>query len=98
MSNRVSVQVCKFVDYGMGRGIKDEYWGYRIYDDYGVSYDNMYESMESVFDDLNPSTILTFIQENHEDFHESVVFSNGLYLCDEWVDITDQLGDIEDDE
>jgi hypothetical protein len=95
MSNRVTIQICKFVNYGIDRQPQDEHWGYRIYDDYGVNYDNLYDTLEDVFDELNPDTILEFIQEKHYEFFESVLYSGGLYLCDDWINITEQMDDSE---
>jgi hypothetical protein len=93
MSNRVTIQVCKFVNYGTNRAPQDETWGYRIYDDYGTDYNNNYETLEDVFDELNPDTILEFIEEKHDNFYESVLYLGGLFLCDDWIDVTEQMSD-----
>jgi hypothetical protein len=95
MGNRVTLQVCKFVDYHMNGNPSCEHWGYRIYDDYGTDYDNFYETLGDVFDDIKEETILAFIGENHNNFYESVLFCGGLYLCDSWVDVTEQMSDDE---
>lgn len=95
MSNRVGVQICKFVDYRLDGGPGDESWGYRIYDDYGQDYDNNYESFEDVITDINEENILRFIENNHNDFHGTVVHKNGLYLCGSWVEVTERMSDDE---
>ena len=95
MSNRVSIYICAFVDYSQPKSIIDTNYGYRICDDYAQEYNNNYESIGDVFDELNPEGILFWVETNHPDFHETVLHKNGLYLCDNWIDVWEQMTDDE---
>lgn len=61
--------------------------GFRIYDDYGQSYDNCYEDVQEMIDEgINDETIFDFIKGRFSDsFYESVV-DKGIYLNGRWVD------------
>jgi hypothetical protein len=93
MSNRVAIQICEFHDHSLNGTLIDTHYGYRIYDDYSQSYNNTFDGMQEVCDFLDPASILGWVEVNHPEFYESVLFKNGLYLCNDWIDVWEQMDD-----
>jgi hypothetical protein len=96
MSNKVSLQVCEFVDYYEDRSICYHHYGYRIYDDYDSSYNNTFDTLGQVFDEIgNP---LHYVEDYHSDFFESVVHAGGMYFCNDWISLLGPEEEEEEDE
>jgi len=83
MSNRLTIQFCKFVDYTREGNILDTHWGYRIYDDDEQDYDSGWNSLNQLCDAITPDNIFKFVEENHPNF----VFGTlrGIKLNGAWV-------------
>lgn len=70
MSNRLDVQYTKFVDINdEGKEIETS-WGFRVFDSYGKSYDNFYESFEQLKEQVNPKTILSVLENLDQEMHD----------------------------
>jgi hypothetical protein len=84
MSSRVFFQVTKFTDLSIVDGklveSEDVDYGYRLFDDYGKTYDNMLTEKEALA--LTPEKALKIINEN-EEFAVAVV--SGFLFNGEWL-------------
>jgi hypothetical protein len=98
MSNRVSIQACKFTDYRPDGTVIYELYGYRIHDDYEQDYDNCYDSIQEVFDAITPANVMEFVEENHYDFLDVIQHKGGLYLNGDWIEVGESDDDEESDE
>jgi hypothetical protein len=85
MSNRVSLQFCEFIDHATNGNIIARYWGYRIYDDYDVDYNNIFSSLRELQDTITPDSAEDYIRDNHPEFLSE--FTRGFYLNNDWIDI-----------
>jgi hypothetical protein len=88
MSNLITVQPCQFIDYDLQGVETDKHWGYRIYDDYGTDYYNLYGSLEEVLEAVSPQNVLTLIANNHYEFYE-YASEHGLVIGGEWFSADD---------
>lgn len=88
MSNRLSINPCKFVDYDVDGVEVGTSYGYRIFDDYDRDYNNLScDSIENVLDILKPGNVLKVLKENHPDFHDYIVEDEkGITIGEEWFD------------
>jgi hypothetical protein len=83
MSNRIFFQVTKFTDLSIvdGKLVEtDVDYGYRLFDDYGKTYDNMLTEQEALA--LTPEKALKIINGN-EEFAVAVV--SGFLFNGEWL-------------
>jgi hypothetical protein len=90
MPNRVSLQVCEFIDH-LEPGVKQHHYGYRIYDDFNQDYANDYTSIADVLLTIGttPQQILDFVKHHHIEFWGIVVDSQGLLYNDRWINFTE---------
>lgn len=91
MSNRVSLQYCKMINYYADGSPGEEMWAYRIYDDYDVDYNNCFDSFKELRDTVNMDNVLEYIRDNHSQFEEAIYWKRGLYFCNNWLDVSDQM-------
>lgn len=86
MSNEIEVQYTKFSNIDEEGNVTEETLGYRIYDSYGEAYNNTYESLKDLKEEVNEDNLLDFIREHHPDYSDSLehtdVYLNGK-LCSE---------------
>ena len=86
MSNRLCIQPTKFTN--INNGVEDEpTFGVRIFDDYGNSYTNSWDSIPE-----NPLDILKIVCKDMNDDNTMAMIDNvqenelGLYVGDEWFE------------
>lgn len=72
-----------------GNSMGEATTGFRIYDDYGQSYDNCYDSVQEMIDEgINEEAIFRFVESRfYDSFHDSVV-DKGIYLNGIWVNFS----------
>jgi len=91
MSNRVNLQFTKFINIGADGHSESESLGYRLYDDYETLYNNTYESIDELNEDINEETIFHFMAEHYpEIFIDAVRPKEGMYLNGVWIKLTDE--------
>jgi len=97
MSNRVTLQFTKFLNVDeQGKPTREESFGYRVFDDYGQSYNNTFENMEEVAEKITKDTVLSVIQ-SHPEFEDldsdtcSGVFLNDTYIERDCLDLNKVL-------
>lgn len=86
MSNRVSLHFTNFQSINSKGKVIDEFVGYRISDDYGQDYNNLFESMEELNDTINYDTIFDYVKNNHYCFFESIEEREGMYFNGNWIE------------
>lgn len=91
MSNRVTFQVTKFTDLNEALEEVESHYGYRIHDDYGQEYNNIYEKSDLP---RTPEEAVKILREEHSEiFIDAVMVKQGFYFNDEWV-ILDEEGNV----
>jgi hypothetical protein len=91
MSNRVYIQICEFTDY-VGTDVDtDHTYGYRIWDDYDQWYNNTFDTLDAVFEFVTEERVFELVWHNHFELWETVDERGGLYLNNDWVELSSQL-------
>ncbi len=100
MSNIITVQYTKFenLDHD-GNPVKEPMFGFRIYDDYGVGYENTFDSIEDLKEQVNTDTLLGVIHgiKGFEDVDETscnaICFNGDYYYWDKDGNLSEERED-----
>jgi len=83
MSNRVTLQSTTFQNHPS----KEETHGYRMYDDYGQSYNNLLDKKQ--MEDMSDADLLHEAANSGDDVMDAMIehaIENGMFINDEWYD------------
>lgn len=87
MSNHLMIAICKFTDYNLQGEQTDEYFGYRIYDDYASDYCNQYATLAEVLQAVSPENVLDLIETNHAELLNATFPPSGLWIGADWFEM-----------
>jgi len=93
VSNRVTFQLTKFVNLDSDLNEQEPAYGYRVYDDYGSDYNNVYTKEELP---RTPQDALEILEEEHNDLYDAAVEKGGFFFNDDYVQI-DEDGKIKEE-
>lgn len=88
--NKVYLNLMKFSELDINTGTSDSVsYGYTIYDDEDSSFNNIFSSFESLKQILKLESLLSYLIKEHPVIACTIEFSNGLYINDEWVNLSE---------
>ena len=97
MSNRIEIELTKFVDINNKGSEGNVMYGYRIYDNYANVYNNTFESLESLNNELNDNNFWEVLN-NHDEFSgvdelscSGISFNDTFYTWGDIEDIKDEI-------
>lgn len=82
--NKPCLQPTIFIDVDNRGKEYDRTYGYRLYDDYESVYNNTFDSMEAVLEEITLISVIGYVRENHQSFIQDSNFT-GIYLDSDWV-------------
>lgn len=91
MSYSTTIQLSIFQNIDLkGKKTDKPLYGYRIFTDYGIAeYNNTYESVEELIDEINTDTVIEFLRNSHNNFYNIIVEDGGFYFNDDEIDLDD---------
>ena len=91
MSNRISLTLTKFTDLEGNNPM----YGYRLYDDYASTYNNTFDSVSELKEEVNEENFWEVL-ENHDEFSDIDPFETGMSFNGDWYD-GDEIKEIADE-
>jgi len=78
MGNRITVQYTKFTNIDSKGNEETPMFGFRVYDDYASSYNNTYDTLEELKNEVNENTVVAIVEsiESFEDAGEYPIYLN----------------------
>ena len=68
----VTIQFTRFINLSYNGDDDEISYGYRIYNEEKSEYNNSFVTLEELSDYISKDTIMTFLQEYHPDFYETI--------------------------
>jgi len=98
MSNRIEIQLTKFVNLDHLGNVQDDFsFGYRIYDDYADVYNNTFESLEDLLREVHEDNFWEVLSD-HDEFKDiddltcsGISFNGTSYTWNEIKEIKEEI-------